>query len=85
MLNLIITTITKKKPFKNAFLPILPEPNICTTKRAIIMTIVIGKIHCCNVSEVVAKPSTADKTLIAGVSAPSPKAKQTTSFNHRKT
>ena len=33
---------------------------------------VIGRTHLCNDSEVTARPSTADRTLIAGVIAPSP-------------
>jgi len=54
------------------FLPIFDVPNICTKKRAIIIITVIGKIHLLSDSDVVAIPSTADKTLIAGVRAPSP-------------
>lgn len=38
-----------------------------------IITIVTGKIQFFNDDDVVAKPSTADRTLIAGVRAPSPK------------
>jgi hypothetical protein len=47
-------------------------PNICTRKRAIIITTVIGTTHFSNDGEVIIKPSIADKTLIAGVMAPSP-------------
>ena len=58
---------------KKVFLPIFDVPNIWIKKRSIIITTVIGKIHLVNASEVVVKPSIADKTLIAGVKAPSPK------------
>jgi hypothetical protein len=60
------------KKVRKIFLPIFDVPNICTKKRAIIITTVIGKIHLLSDSDVVAIPSTADKTLIAGVRAPSP-------------
>jgi len=52
--------------------PIFDVPNICTTKSTIRTQTVIGKIHLPRLVEVVAKPSTADITLIAGVNAPSP-------------
>lgn len=37
------------------------------------MITVIGRIHLLKVTEVVVIPSTADKTLMAGVNAPSPR------------
>lgn len=54
-------------------LPIFDVPNICATKRSIKIKMVIGKIHFDNDSVVVAMPSTAERTLIAGVRAPSPR------------
>jgi hypothetical protein len=69
----LINIRTKQKLDKKNFLPIFDVPNICTKKRAIIITIVIGKMHLFSDADVIAKPSTADRTLIAGVRAPSPR------------
>ena len=64
----------------NIQLPIFDVPNICTTKRAIIITTVIGTTHFSSDVDTTLKPSTADRTLIAGVRAPSPEEKQTDRF-----
>ena len=57
---------------RKILLPIFDVPNICTKNRPMIIITVIGKIHLLNEVDVVAKPSIADRTLIAGVRAPSP-------------